>query len=189
LCLLVAALPGAAAADSKLLPAFERVMNLGTPKVLDDVSLTDQNGARKHLADLAGAPTFIFFGFTNCPDVCPTTLRKLALIKSTRAKELADTRIVFISVDGDRDTPPVVKEYLKSFSKDFVGLTAPPDEVRKLALSLSAPFFKNPPKDGEYVVEHSSRVFALDKQARLRAELYDPSPQAVVGLTKALFAE
>ena len=62
-------------------------------------------------------------------------------------------------------------------------------EVRKLALGLSAPFFKNPPKNGEYTVEHASRVFALDKLGRLRAELYDVSPEAVVGLGKALLAE
>jgi protein SCO1/2 len=145
------------------------------------------------LSALAGKPTFVFFGFTNCPEVCPTTLKKLALIQSAHAKELAGTRVVFISVDGERDSPKVVKAYLQAFSKDFVGLTAPSAEVRKLALSLAAPFFRDPAKDGAqdggYNVQHSTRVFALDKHARLRAELYDASSDAVVGIATALLAE
>ena len=189
-CTLAGAFPGTAAvAAPKQLPQFERVMTLSAPRSLEDVSLTDQNGVRQRVSDLAGAPTFVFFGFTHCPDACPTTLRKLALIKASRAKELAGLRVVFISVDGERDTPPVIKEYLQTFSKDFTGLTAPAEEVRKLALSLSAPFFKDPPKDGGYIVQHSTRVYALDKQGRLRAELYDASAEAMVGIAKALLAE
>lgn len=171
------------------LPRFERVMALDAPRALVDISLTDEHGRPRQFSSLAGKPAFVFFGFTSCPEVCPTTLRKLALIRSTHARELAGTRIVFISVDGERDTPAVMKAYLRGFSKDFVGLTGRSDEVRKLALSLSAPFFKDPPKDGEYNVEHTSRVFALDKQGRLRAELYDASPEAVVGIARALSAE
>ena len=179
----------AVVASVKPLPSFERVMALNEPREVVDVALTDQHGRSLKLSSLAGKPAFVFFGFTNCPDVCPTTLRKLALIKSTHASELAGTRVVFISVDGERDTPAVMKQYLQAFSKDFVGLTARSDEVRKLALGLSAPFFKNPSKNGEYNVEHASRVFALDKHGRLRAELYDASPEAVVGIAKALQAE
>ena len=179
----------AVGASVKPLPAFERVMALSAPHELVDIALTDQHGRSRKLGSLAGQPAFVFFGFTHCPDVCPTTLRKLALIKSTHASELAGIRVVFISVDGERDTPAAMKDYLRTFSKDFVGLTARSDEVRKLALSLSAPFFKDPPKDGEYNVEHSSRVFALDKRGRVRAELYDASPEAVVGIARALLAE
>jgi protein SCO1/2 len=187
---LAAALASAAVGASvKPLPAFERVMALNEPRELVDITLTDQNGRPRKFSSLAGRPAFVFFGFTSCPDVCPTTLRKLALIKSAHAGELAGIRVVFISVDGERDTPAVMKDYLQSFSKDFVGLTARSEEVRKLALSLSAPFFKNPPRNGEYNVEHASRVFALDKHGRLRAELYDASPEAVVGIAKALSAE
>jgi protein SCO1/2 len=187
--LAVAFASAAVGASVKPLPVFERVMALNEPRELVDIALTDQHGRPRKFSSLAGKPTFVFFGFTSCPEVCPTTLRKLALIKSTHASELAGTRVVFVSVDGERDTPSVMKDYLQAFSKDFVGLTARSDEVRKLALSLSAPFFKNPPKNGEYDVEHSARVFALDKHGRLRAELYDASPEAVVGIAKALLAE
>jgi protein SCO1/2 len=187
---LAAAFAGVAVAASvKPLPAFERVMTLNEPRKVVDIALTDQHGQPRKLSSLAGKPAFVFFGFTHCPEVCPTTLRKLALIKRAHARELAGTRVVFISVDGERDTPAVMNDYLQAFSKDFVGLTASSDEVRKLALGLSAPFFKDPPKNGEYNVEHASRVFALDKLGRLRAELYDASPEAVVGIATALLAE
>jgi protein SCO1/2 len=179
----------AVGARVETLPRFERVMALDAPRALVDIRLTDEHGKPRQFSSLAGKPAFVFFGFTSCPEVCPTTLRKLALIRSTHARELSGTRIVFISVDGERDTPAVMKAYLRGFSKDFVGLTGRSDEVRKLALSLSAPFFKDPPKDGEYNVEHTSRVFALDKHGRLRAELYDASPEAVVGIARALSAE
>ena len=96
---------GAAVAAAKPLPKFDRVMTMDTPRAVGDLAMTDQDGARR-ISDLAGAPTLVFFGFTNCPDVCPTTLQQLALIKSSRAKELAGLRIAFISVDGERDTPP-----------------------------------------------------------------------------------
>jgi len=187
--LAVAFASAAVGASVKPLPAFERVMVLNEPRAVVDIALTDQHDRPRKLSGLAGKPAFVFFGFTHCPDVCPTTLRKLALVKRMHAAELAGIRVVFISVDGERDTPAVMNDYLLAFSKDFVGLTARSDEVRKLALGLSAPFFKNPPKDGEYNVEHASRVFALDKLGRLRAELYEASPEAVVGIGKALLAE
>jgi protein SCO1/2 len=187
--LAVAFASAAVMASGKPLPAFERVRSLEEPRELVDIDLTDQHGRARRFSSLAGKPAFVFFGFTSCAAVCPTTLRQLALIKSTHASELAGTRVVFISVDGERDTPAVMRDYLRAFSADFIGLTARSDEVRKLALSFSAPFFKDPPKDGEYSVEHTSRVFALDKQGRLRAELYDASPEALVGIARALSAE
>jgi len=182
-----------AGAGPKPLPKFDRVMIIDTPRVVADLAMTDQDGKATRVSDLAGAPTLVFFGFTHCPDVCPTTLQKLALIKSSRAKELEGLRVAFISVDGERDTAAAMKEYLKRFPAEFVGLTAPSEQVRNLALGFSAPFFKDPPKDGpnkdEYAVQHSSRLFALDKQGRLRAEIYDASPEAIAGVAVALLAE
>lgn len=178
-----------APAAAKPLPQLPGVMTMSPPRVVGDLEMTDQDGARKRLADLAGAPALVFFGFTHCPEVCPTTLQKLAQIKRTQAKELQGLRIVLISVDGERDTPAVMKEFLKRFSADFVGLTAPAAEVRELALKFSAPFFRDPPRNGEYQVQHSSRIYALDKQGRLRAEMYEPSAEATGGIGRALLAE
>jgi protein SCO1/2 len=192
----VLATTAAAAADNAVsgaaprpLPSFERVVTMSAPRVVGDLELTDQNGRRMRISDLAGAPTLVFFGFTSCPEVCPTTLLKLGRLKSAQAKELAGLRVALISVDGERDTPEVMKQFLQRFSPDFVGLTAPAEQVRPLALRFSAAFFKDPPKDGAYIVQHSARVYALDKQGRLRAELYDASAEATLGVARALLAE
>jgi protein SCO1/2 len=150
--------------------------------------MTDHRGQRRKLADLAGGPLLVFFGFTHCPDACPTTLHKLGLIKAGDPK-LDGLRVVLISVDGERDTPEALAAFLGRFSKDFVGFTAPPDQVRTLALRFAAPFFKDPPRDGQYLVQHSTRVYALDKRGRLRAELFDASAEAVGGVGRALLAE
>ncbi len=182
-----AAVAGEAA--SKPLPTFDRVMSLPTPRTVADPSMTDQTGAPRRLRDFAGQPVLVFFGFTHCPDVCPTTIQKLALLKSTRARELDGVRVVLVSVDGERDTPAAMKEFLARFSPEFVGLTAPSAQVRELAADFSAQFFKDPPRDGAYGVQHSTRVYALDKQGRLRAEMYDASADAIVGIARALMAE
>jgi protein SCO1/2 len=171
------------------LPTFERVMAMSTPRQVADLELTDQDGKSMRISDLAGAPTLVYFGFTSCPEVCPTTLLKLGRLKAANARELAGLRVAFISVDGERDTPQVTREFLKRFSPDFIGLTAPAEKVRPVALSFAAPFFKDPPKDGAYLVQHSTRVYALDKQGLLRAELYDASPEATLGVARALLAE
>jgi protein SCO1/2 len=170
------------------LPAFDRVMTI-EPRAVGDLAMTNQHGKPARLGDFAGSPVLVFFGFTHCPEVCPATLQKLAMIKRTRAKELAGLRIVLISVDGERDTPEVLEAFLARFSRDFSGLTAPPAQVRNLALGFSAPFFKDPPRNGEYLVQHSARVYALDKQGRLRAEIYDADAGAVAGIGAALLAE
>ena len=164
------------------------VMTLATPRDVGDLSMTDTAGKRRMLADYAGAPLLVFFGFTHCPDACPTTLQKLALLKAND-KSLDGVRVVLISVDGERDTPEVMEKFLARYSKDFVGLSAPSAQVRNLALKFSAPFFKDPPRNGEYLVQHSTRVYVLDKRGRLRAELLDASAESVASLAKSLLAE
>jgi protein SCO1 len=171
------------------LPSFERVMSMNPARPIEDFELTDHRGARKRLSELAGQPTLVFFGFTSCPEVCPTALQKLAKLKASQPKELGKLQVVLISVDGERDTPAVLSDYLKQFSPDFIGLTGPAEEVREIALRFSAPFFRDAPKNGEYLVQHSSRVYALDKHGRLRAEIYDAPSEALLGLTRALIAE
>jgi protein SCO1/2 len=178
-----------AGAAPKPLPQLAGVMVVSEPRVVGDLQLTDQDGNKRTLADFAGAPSLVFFGFTHCPDACPTTLQKLAMLKKARARELSGLRVVLISVDGERDTPRELKAFLARFSGEFVGLTAPPAQVRELALQFSAPFFKDPPKDGTYLVQHSTRIYALDKQGRVRAELYDVSPEATTSIARALLAE
>jgi protein SCO1/2 len=179
---------GATAGVPQPLPALAGVMTIEARGV-GDLAMINQDREPANLGELAGAPALVFFGFTHCPEVCPATMQKLAIIKRAQSRELAGLRVVLISVDGERDTPEVLKAFLARFSDDFVGMTAPPAEVRTLALKFSAPFFKDPPKGGAYLVQHSARVYALDKQGRLRAELYDVNAESVIGVGRALLAE
>jgi protein SCO1/2 len=173
------------------LPSFERVMVPAAPKVISDFELTDQTGATFRFSSLQGEPALVFFGFAHCPDVCPAALAKLKLLKQSADHELRQVRVVMISVDGERDTPESMREYLARFAPDFIGLTGDPRKVREIAAQFSAVFFKGQPRDtsGNYVIEHTSQVYAVDKSGRVRAEFYDASIEAITGVTKALLNE
>ena len=118
----------------------------------------------------------MFFGFTHCANICPATLGRLKSLHEARGGSLKATRVVFVSVDGDRDTPARLKSYLAPLSPDFVGLTGDPKATAKIAAQFAAVFFKEPAaKDGSYNVMHSTQVFAVDKAGRLRASFADAS--------------
>ena len=191
LCLLAClALPQVSIADNSSLPSFDGVMLQPTPKPLQDFELTDQDGRSFRFSSLRGAPALMLFGFAHCPDVCPTSLQKLALLKQSNP-ELKGVRVVMISVDAERDTAAALKEYLNHFSGDFIGLTGDPQHIREIATQFSAAFFKGEANatSGNYVVGHSGQVFAVDKAGNVRAEFYDASLDAMAGVTRALLAE
>jgi protein SCO1/2 len=184
------ALPQVSIADNASLPSFDGVMLQPTPKPLRDFELTDQDGRSFRFSSLRGAPALMLFGFAHCPDVCPTSLQKLALLKQSNP-ELKGVRVVMISVDAERDTAAALKEYLNHFSGDFIGLTGDPQHIREIATQFSAAFFKGEANatSGNYVVGHSGQVFAVDKAGNVRAEFYDASLDAMAGVTRALLAE
>ena len=179
-----------ATADFTPLPPIERVM-VTAPRPIKDFQLTAQDGKTFRLSTLQGQPALVFFGFAHCADVCPAALQKLMTLKKSSPKELRNVRVVMISVDGDRDTPQVMRDYLASFSPDFIGLTGPAADVREIAAQFSATFFRSQPKStgGDYTIEHTSRVFAIDRKGRLRAELYDASVEATGQVVHSLLAE
>ena len=172
------------------LPSFDRVRILQSAPEIGDVSLIDQDDRPFSLSQLKGRVTLVFFGFTNCPDVCPMALQKLRELEKQGGDDLADVAYVLISVDGERDTPSVMKAYLTGFSSRFIGLTEHPDTVKPIAADFKAAFFKgNPTKDGGYSISHSPQVFVIDQQGRLRAEFYNASIEAMMGVTLALLDE
>ena len=124
-------------------------------------SLKDMNNNTITEESFNGPLTAIFFGFTNCPDICPMTLNKMDIAISRLKKENKSLNLFFISVDPERDTPEVVKDYLSSFENNFVGITGEPEKIYLLSQSwgiLSQKIFKD---DGEYNVDHSSPVILL----------------------------
>ena len=126
-----------------------------------EFSLKDMNNNLITDESFQGPLTAIFFGFTNCPDICPMTLNKMDIAISRLKKENKLLKLFFISVDPERDTPEVLKDYLNSFENNFVGITGEPEKIYLLSQSwgiLSQKIFKD---DGEYNVDHSSPVILL----------------------------
>ena len=126
-----------------------------------EFSLKDMNNNLITDESFQGPLTAIFFGFTNCPDICPMTLNKMDIAISRLKKENKSLKLFFISVDPERDTPEVLKDYLNSFENNFVGITGEPEKIYLLSKSwgiLSQKIFKD---DGEYNIDHSSPVILL----------------------------
>jgi protein SCO1/2 len=162
--------------------APERTMLSTPPKAIGEFELTDQHGRPFKSSQLEGSPALVFFGFTNCPDICPVTMQRLTQFKR-KHPEFAKVKVVMISVDGERDTPEAMARYLQSYSPSFIGLTGKPEKVRGIAQAFSAAFFKGGVKPGGgYDVAHSAQVFLLDSRSRLSATFFD-APDAAMAQT------
>ena len=178
----------AAAAE---LPSYDRVRNLDSARTISDAKFIDQEGKPFHLGQLRNRVVLVFFGFTHCPDVCPTAMAKFRQFEQSGRIDAGEVAFVLISVDGERDTPEVLKEYLAKFSPRFIGLTGEPGQVKALAKEFRASFYRGQvsESDGSYSMMHSPQAFVLDRNGRLRAEFYNPSLDAMAGVTSALLAE
>jgi protein SCO1 len=184
---LVAFLACAAAAAA---PAPERTLLAEPPRAIADFQLTDQSGKTVKLSDFRGAPVLMFFGFTHCSNVCPAALHQLRQLEREHRAELGKTRIVIVSVDGERDTPAAMGAWLKPLSPDFIGLTGAPARVHDIAMAFSAAFFKQPATaPGEYQVDHTSQIFLLDAKGRLRATFFNAPLAAMAAVTGNVAAE
>ncbi len=130
-----------------------------TPRDLGAFSLIDHRGQAFTRENLKGTWTLVFWGFTHCPDVCPTTMAFLAdVVSQLEQTEAEDTQVVMVSVDPARDTQPVLAQYVPYFHPDFVGVTGEFTEILQLAHRFSAPFRKVTEADGSYQVDHSANV-------------------------------
>ena len=137
-----------------------------------DFTLIDSAGRAFTARDLKGAPALVFFGFTRCPDVCPTTLLQLAQVR--REAGLANLRVVFVSIDPQRDTPAVLDRYVHAFDPAFIGLTGEPAAVTALARHLNVAVNRVELPGGDYTMDHSAVVFLLNTEARVVAIFTPP---------------
>ena len=145
-------------------------------RALPDFSLIDQHGQAFGTADLTGSWTMVFFGYTNCPDFCPTTLTTLATLeKRLRTANALRPRVLFVSVDAKRDTPEQLAKYVPYFDPEFIGLTAANQPaIQELAAQLGVDVIITPKADGTYTVDHTTQIFVLNPQGRLAAILTGP---------------
>jgi len=156
---------------------------LPQPKELDDFTLIGQNGQPVTRADLKGHWSFLYFGYTYCPDICPLTLVELNKLDQLLGQQQLnqDTAYLLISVDPERDTPARLGEYVRYFNQKFQGATGTPQELEKLAKQLSVLYIIPPHQVGEsYTVDHSSTVLLIDPDARLHAIFTPPHEPATL---------
>ena len=163
-----------------------------TPRDVGDFSLTDHRGQSFARGDLKDRWTLIFFAFTHCPDICPTTMAELAELKSQLAgTEASDARVVMVSVDPARDTPDRLAQYVPYFHPDFIGVTGDFADILSVAQRLNAPFRKVSEPDGGYQMEHSANVMLMnprgDYHGFFRAPLDIPKMRVTLRSTQYLW--
>ena len=131
------------------------------------LELTDHNGKPRHLQDFRGKAVVLFFGFTRCPDVCPTTLADTAQVLKTLGPVADRVQVLMVTVDPERDKPDVLKSYVTAFNPGFLGLYGDEDATRRAAKEFKVYFEKR--KEGDdYTMDHSGQSYVLDPQGRLR---------------------
>lgn len=138
--------------------------------------MQDLDGKPFGNAALQDRPHLLFFGFTYCPDICPTTLATLSEVYRTRGEgDLADLGVLYVSIDPERDTAANLRQYLDAFSRDFEGLRSDePNAIKPLLNSLGALAVRETLPDGNYTMDHTAAVYLLDRQGRLRAVFTPP---------------
>ena len=132
------------------------------------LDLTDHTGQRRTLADFKGKVVVVFFGFTHCPDACPTTLAELATVAKELGPEANRLQVLFVTVDPERDSPDVLRQYVPAFHPSFLGLYGTLDETKAVAKEFKVYMQKQPQPGGGYSVDHSAGTFVLDQEGRLR---------------------
>lgn len=129
-------------------------------------TLVNQDGETVSERDFAGAPHLVFFGFTRCPDVCPTTLQQVTDVLRALGPAGKDLRVAFVTVDPERDTPETLKSYLASFDPRIVGLTGTPEQVAAAVKAYRGYARKVPTQGGDYTMEHTALVYVMDASNR-----------------------
>ena len=165
---LVAFLLGLAALGAAAILTFRpgTGSSVATSSVGGPFALVSHEGKMVTDRDLRGAPYLVFFGFTHCPDVCPTKLLEISEILKATGERGRDLRALFITVDPERDTPEVMRSYLGSFDPRIVGLTGSREAVDAAVRAFRAYAKRVPLKEGDYTMEHTSLVYLLDGQGR-----------------------
>lgn len=155
---------------------------LTPPKHIQPFSLTDIDSRVFDNSRLAGHWTLMFFGFTHCPDVCPTTLATLALL-AKQLEGLPDAKrphVVLVSVDPERDTPALLGSYIRYFNPGFTGVTGPPDAVAAFTQAMNVPVAFTKLPNGDYTVDHSAAIFLINPQGDVSALFSTPHQQDIL---------
>ena len=151
--------------------------------------LVDQDGKTVTDADLKGKWSLVYFGYTHCPDACPTALNDIAVALDELGAKRAEVRPVFITVDPERDTPAVLNSYVTAFDAPILALTGTAEEVAQAAKGYRVYYAKHPEADGDYSMDHSSVIYVMDPQGRFTASFtHESTPEEIAERLKKLLA-
>ncbi|MGQ5523562.1 SCO family protein [Chitinimonas sp. PSY-7] len=152
-------------------PVFQSTDVTGAP-IGGEFRLTGHDGKLRSLSDFKGKAVVLFFGFTHCPDVCPTTMSELAIAMKQLGEKANQVQVLFVSVDPERDTPTLLSQYVPAFNPGFIGLTGSQEEIRAVADKFKIVYQKSAPggssNANNYTVDHSAGAYIIDKQGQLR---------------------
>jgi len=171
-------------------PSFKGVDITGA-EYARTLSLTDPDGQRRSLADFKGKVVVVFFGYTQCPDVCPTTMAELAEVKRQLGADGARVQGIFVTLDPERDTAVLLKAYVANFGPDIVGLRGTPEEIQAAAKEFKVFYNKVPGKtETSYTVDHTAGSYIFDAMGKVRLfTRYGSGAQALIDDLKLLLAE
>ncbi len=193
--LLLAAVAALTACDGRLpgaaeRPAFHSVDITGADYARE-LSLADVDGKARTLADFKGKVVVVFFGYTQCPDVCPTTMTELAEVKRSLGADGARVVGIFVTVDPERDSAGLLKAYMANFGPDMVGLRGTPEQTMAMAKQFKVFYAKVPGNaSGSYSVDHTAGSYVFDTQGRIRLfARYGTGPKDLADDLKILLAE
>ena len=176
---------------------FEHIQSLPTSSSQADsgvqfggpFEMVDDTGQTVTQADILGKPSVLFFGYTYCPDVCPTTLNDLSSMIDALGEDASRLNFVFISVDPERDTPEHLHQYLSYFSKNIRGFTGTPEQVAEITKAYGIYYKKVPDENGGYTVDHTASVFLFDAKGSFIATIdFQESREVALGKLRRLVA-
>jgi len=154
-----------------------------------DFRLQDASGHWRTLADYRGKVVMLFFGFTQCPDVCPTAMMQAVEVLKLLGDEASKVQVLFVSLDPERDTPEILRAYIENFHPSFVALRGDVELTRTTAEQFKV-FYRKVPFAGSYTIEHTALVYVYDSQGRLRRALHSGiSAPAQAAVARALMAD
>ena len=151
--------------------------------------LVDQNGKTVTDADLKGKWSLVYFGYTHCPDACPTALNDIAIALDELGPQRSAVRPVFVTVDPERDTPAVLKSYVTAFDAPILALSGTPEAIAQAAKGYRVYYAKHPEAGGDYSMDHSSVIYVMDPEGRFTASFtQENSPEEIAERLKKLLS-
>lgn len=164
--------------------------NITASNLRTDIPLTSHKGETLQInSPQKGKVSAVFFGYTQCPDVCPTTLGKMKLVMDGLGADADKVRVVFVSIDPERDTPALLKEYMAAFNPTFTGAYTDPEHTRQMAKQFQV-VFEKVGTGPNYIVNHTANLYLLDENGRTTVSVpYEAKPETIVHDIKQMLAQ